>query len=382
MNSKETVEISDLITDFLSGDECNAKELLCWFLNRVMKEEAKKQAESLEIDFGSKIAGYRNGYKPRTLKTKNGELVLNKPQFRYHPFETKVFERYSRVDKALGNIIRESYVCGVSTKKIQNVIRELDINDMSKSTISRIAGELDEEIREFLSRPIELEVPYVFLDATYFKVRNGGRYINKAVFIAYGINSEGIREILGIKIAHSESEEFWNTFFDELIDRGLSGVKLVVSDGHKGIQAAVEKRFLGSSWQMCIVHLKRAVCGKVPKKMLPQVKEILRLINVGEAGLKKSIEMLDELGLVDAADVLRKYQTAACNYSTFPQSHRRKLCSTNGVERINAEIKRRIKKVGAFPSDESAMRLIAAIVMDVDEDWMSGKIYLDMNAVV
>lgn len=116
--------------------------------------------------------------------------------------------------------------------------------------------------------------------------------------------------------------------------------------------------------------------------MLPQVKEILRLINVGEAGLKKSIEMLDELGLVDAADVLRKYQTAACNYSTFPQSHRRKLCSTNGVERINAEIKRRIKKVGAFPSDESALRLIAAIVMDVDEDWMSGKIYLDMNAVV
>jgi putative transposase len=395
--NNETDILSDLIGHYLSDENHTAAEFMTWFLNRILLEEASRQSETILKETGDPKQTYRNGYKPRTLKTKNGELLLNKPQFRYHPFTTKVFDRYSRVEKALGNVIRESYINGVSTKKVGKIIAELGIMDISPSTVSRIAGELDEEINTFLTRPIEKNVPYLFVDATYFKVRNGGRYLNKAVFIAVGINTDGNREIVGVKIAHAETESFWISFFEELKQRGLAGVQLIISDGHKGIRTAVEKEFLGASWQMskslrllrrlkshrdldmCMVHLKRIILGKVPKKHIAEVSEMLRKADGEEKALDDVVDRLEEMKLDDAANVLRSMSCSLSNYRTFPKSHWRKIYSTNGVERINAEIKRRIRKVGAFPNDRSALRLIVSIVMDVDEDWMTGRIYLHMQ---
>lgn len=377
--NNETDILSDLIGHYLSDENHTAAEFMTWFLNRILLEEASRQSETILKETGDPKQTYRNGYKPRTLKTKNGELLLNKPQFRYHPFTTKVFDRYSRVEKALGNVIRESYINGVSTKKVGKIIAELGITDISPSTVSRIAGELDEEINAFLTRPIEKNVPYLFVDATYFMVRNGGRYLNKAVFIAVGINTDGNREIVGVKIAHAETESFLISFFEELKQRGLPEVQLIISDGHKGIRTAVEKEFLGASWQMCMVHLKRIILGKVPKKHIAEVSEMLRKADGDEKALDDVADHLEEMKLDDAANVLRCMSCSLSNYRTFPKSHWRKIYSTNGVERINAEIKRRIRKVGAFPNDRSALRLIVSIVMDVDEDWMTGRIYLHMQ---
>jgi len=348
-------------------------------LNQIMEEEIRAQAELLVKETGDPTKGYRNGYKNRTLTTMEGKLVLKKPQLRNSVFETQVFERYSRVEKAFGNVIRESYVLGISTTKVLKLVEKMGITDLSSSAVSRIAKELDAEIQFFLSRPISRDIPYVFVDASYVKIRNGGRYINKAVFVAYGVNSDGYREILGLKITMSESESFWNMFFDELIERGLSGVKMVVSDGHKGIQAAVEKKFLGCSWQMCIVHLKRAALGSVSRRKASDAADIMLRINQSEDAYQTAIRELDNANLTAAADVLRRYEDSACNFLAFPSKHHRKIYTTNGVERVNREIKRRVKAVGTFPNDESALRLIGALIMNIDEEWATGNLYLDMS---
>lgn len=379
MESNEADIISDLIINYLNGDDNCIKDLIEWFLNRVLIEEAEKNAENLREIYGSPEEAYRNGYKPRTLNTKNGKLSLNNPQFRYHPFHSSIFENYSRVDTAVASMIREAFKAGVSTRKMKNVIKELGIDDMSKSTISRLTSELDDEIKEFLNRKIELETPYVFVDATYFRAKENRKYVTKAAFIAYGINSEGFKTILGMKIAKDESGDYWEEFFDEMKERGLSGVKLVISDGHKGIQAAVSKKFLGAAWQMCLVHLKRNILNKIPKKDKSEVMALLAVVNWDEASMLKTADTLEDMGFVDAAKILRRFSTSSSSFTAFPYSHWKKIYTTNGVERINAEIKRRIRKVGAFPSEESAYRLIGAILMDVDEEWMCGRKCLDMS---
>ena len=379
----DTQIIEGLVAQYQKGDmtiDALTAALKTDILNKLLCAEAESQSTALVEKTGNPTMGYRNGYKQRSLKTLNGKLILDKPQLRNAIFTTTIFDRYSRVDKALENVVRESYILGVSTTKVTKLVEGLGITDLSPSTVSRIAKELDTDIQFFLNRPISLDMPYVFIDATYVKIRNGGRYINKAIFVAYGINSDGFREILGMKIALSESESFWDSFFDELINRGLSGVKLVISDGHKGIQAAVEKKFLGCSWQMCIVHLKRAVIGKVPRKIASEVSDILMQINLGDVGYQRAIAELDELHLKGAADVLRKYEDSACNYLAFPKKHHRRIYTTNGLERVNREIKRRVNAVGTFPNDASAFRLIGAILMNIDEEWATGKLYLDMTS--
>ena len=177
----------------------------------------------------------------------------------------------------------------------------------------------------------------------------------------------------------NESETFWDEFFDDLIKRGLSWVKMVISDGHGSIKAAVEKKFLGCSWQMYIVHLKRAVLNTVSKKMRPTVAEILAPITQNEEKYQKAIQELENLNLTKAADVLRRYESGACNFLAFPQKHQRRIYTTNGMERVNREIKRRVNAVGTFPNEESAMRLICSILMDIDENWTTGIKYLDME---
>jgi len=369
----------DLLKDYLIDQEDGLKNLLTWFLNLVMQFEAMEQIDAEPYQRVGSRKAHRNGYKERSLKTRVGELRLKKPQFREIPFQTKVFDRYSRVEKALINAIVESYLQGVSTRRIQDIVSRLGIDELSASSVSRIAKELDEKVEEFLKRPIEHPIHYLFVDASYFKVRDDSRYVTKAFLVVMGIRDDGYREILGARIADGEDEIFWSGLFQDLADRGLSGVKLVVSDGHKGIQKAVEKSFLGASWQMCHVHLVRAVLRNVAKKYHKEIADKIKIALEDETKMQELILELEGRGYSKAADTLEHFRFSLWNYRSFSREHWRRIRTTNGLERINKELKRRTRVVGAFPSDKSFMRLGVSILIDINEEWMTTKKYLSMD---
>jgi len=370
---------NDLLKDYLIDQEDGLKNLLTWFLNLVMQFEAMEQIDAEPYQRVGSRKAHRNGYKERSLKTRVGELRLKKPQFREIPFQTKVFDRYSRVEKALINAIVESYLQGVSTRRIQDIVSRLGIEELSASSVSRIAKELDEKVEEFLKRPIEHPIHYLFVDASYFKVRTDSRYVTKAFLVVMGIRDDGYREILGARIADGEDELFWSGLFQDLADRGLSGVKLVISDGHKGIQKAVEKSFLGASWQMCHVHLVRAVLRNVAKKYHKEIADKIKIVLEDETKMQELIQELEDRGYSKAADTLEHFRFSLWNYRSFSREHWRRIRTTNGLERINKELKRRTRVVGAFPSDKSFMRLGVSILIDINEEWMTTKKYLSMD---
>ena len=369
----------DLLEDYFIDQEDGLKKLLTWFLNLVMQFEAMEQIDAEPYQRVGSRKAYRNGYKERSLKTRVGELTLKKPQFREIPFQTKVFDKYSRVERALINAIIESYLQGVSTRRVQDIVSRLGIEELSASSVSRIAKELDEKVEEFLKRPIEHPVPYLFVDASYFKVRTNSRYVTKAFLIVTGIRDDGYREIFGARIADGEDELFWSGLFQDLTDRGLSGVKLVISDGHKGIQKAVEKSFLGASWQMCHVHLVRAVLRNVAKKYHKEIADKIKIALEDETKTHELIQELESRGYSKAADTLERFRFSLWNYRSFSREHWRRIRTTNGLERINKELKRRTRVVGAFPSDRSFMRLGVSILIDINEEWMTTKKYLSMD---
>ena len=369
----------ELLEDYLIDQEDGLKKVLTWFLNLVMQLEAMEQIDAEPYQRVDSRKAHRNGYKDRSLKTRVGELKLKKPQFREISFETKVFDRYSRVEKALINAVIESYLQGVSTRRVQDIVSRLGVEDLSASSVSRISRELDGRVEEFLKRPIEHSIPYLFVDASYFKVRTDSRYITKAFLIVTAVRDDGYREILGARIADGEDELFWTGLFDDLKDRGLSGVKLVVSDGHKGIQKAVEKSFLGASWQMCHVHFIRAVLRNVAKKYHKEIADKIKIALESETEMQQLCLDLESRGYSKSAGTIEHFRFSLWNYRSFPRNHWRRIRTTNGLERINKELKRRTRVVGAFPSDQSFMRLGASILIDINEEWMTTKKYLSMD---
>jgi transposase-like protein len=369
----------EFLEDYLIDQEDGLKKLLTWFLNLVMQLEAMEQIDAEPYQRVDSRKAHRNGYKERSLKTRVGELKLKKPQFREISFATKVFDRYSRVEKALINAVIESYLQGVSTRRVRDIVSRLGVEDLSASSVSRISRELDGRVEEFLKRPIEHSIPYLFVDASYFKVRTDSRYITKAFLIVTAVRDDGYREILGARIADGEDELFWTGLFDDLKDRGLSGVKLVVSDGHKGIQKAVEKSFLGASWQMCHVHFIRAVLRNVAKKYHKEIADKIKIALESETVMQQLCLDLESRGYSKSAGTIEHFRFSLWNYRSFPRNHWRRIRTTNGLERINKELKRRTRVVGAFPSDQSFMRLGASILIDINEEWMTTKKYLSMD---
>ena len=375
------MEIFELIEDYLIDQDDGLKKLLTWFLNLVMQLEAIQQSGAEPYERNEARTTQRNGYKERSLKTRVGELILKKPQFRDRSFKSCIFDKYSRVELALTNAIAESYLQGVSTRRIREIVAHLGVERLSASTVSRIAKELDEKVEEFLKRPIEQPIPYIYVDASYFKVRDSGKYVTKAFLIVTGIRDDGYREILGAKITDSESEGFWSGLFDELIDRGLKDVKLVVSDGHKGIQSAVSSRFLGATWQMCQVHFSRAVLNNIPNKDKEEVAEKLRQGFEDQAKMAELAAQLVQKRYSKSADTIDRFSQDIWNHRAFPKEHWKKIRTTNGLERINKELKRRSRVVGAFPNDGALLRLGVTILMDINEEWLTGRKYLSMIEV-
>jgi transposase-like protein len=373
------MNLSDIVLNYLTDNETGMQQLITWFLNDVMNEEVAQQAGVPKHARSSSRRAHRNGYRSRSLKTRFGELNLQKPQLREIPFETKVFERYSRTEKALVNAIIESYLQGVSTRNVEKVISHLGVTQISASYVSKVAQELDVKITEFMERSLDSHIPYLFVDASYFKVRDGVKYVNKALLVVVGVREDGYREILGARVADAEHELTWEGMFSDLKDRGLIKVDLVISDGHTGIQSAAERMFPGSSWQLCHVHFIRAVLRKISRKYHKSIAERLKECLSDHALLLAYAKELEISGFSRAADTIYRFEHGLMNYRAFPPEHWKKIRTTNLLERVNKELKRRSRKIGAFPNDASLLRLAGSILIDINEEWITGNRYLSVK---
>ena len=373
------MDLRDIVLNYLTDNEKGMQQLITWFLNDVMNEEVARQAGVPRYVRSGTRKAHRNGYRQRSLKTRFGELSLLKPQLREIPFETKVFDRYSRTEKALVNAIIESYLQGVSTRNVEKVVSCLGVNQLSASYVSKIAQELDEKVHEFLENPIDSNVPFLFVDASYFKVRDGVRYVSKALFVVAGVRTDGYREIFTFSVADAEHELTWEGIFSDLKERGLNKVDLIISDGHNGIQTAAETMFPGSSWQMCHVHFIRAVLRKVPRKYHKEIAETLKECMSDSHRLQEFAVQLDEQGFSRAADTIHRFNHGLMNYRSFPPEFWKKIRTTNLLERVNKELKRRSRKIGAFPNDASLLRLAGSILIDINEEWITGNRYISVK---
>lgn len=327
-------------------------------------------------------SGYRNGYKPRILITTVGDLHLLVPQDRDGTFQTSLFERYQRSDKALVLAMMEMYVNGVSTRKVSAVTEQLCGRSFSSQLVSKLAKCLDEKVAEWRSRPLSGAWPYLIVDARYEKVRRGGRIISQGILIVLGINSEGMREILAVEVADTENETTWSDLFRDLKRRGLAGVQLVTSDAHEGIKAAVARYFQGASWQRCQFHFISNLLRLVGKGQKADLAADLRAIfDSGDAEtlnwrLEETIKKWEILRPAVAEKIDEEIIDALACFC-FPRPHRKRIRTTNALERLNQEIKRRTRVVRIFPNPASALRLIATLAMEQNEDW--DRRYLDMS---
>lgn len=320
--------------------------------------------------------GYRNGTKPRSLKTRVGELKLSVPQTRNcEPYHPSMFAKWQRSERALLVACAEMYFQGVSTRRVQAVLEEMCGTDISSMTVSRVASELDEKLSTFRERSLSGHVyPYLMIDARYEKVRVDGHVVSQAVLVVVGFNESGRREILDWRVGDSESEETWGELLRDLKDRGLQGIQLVVSDAHQGILAAMKRHFQGVAWQRCRVHFKREMAKKVSWKVVKELMADLKAVFVfGERvecllrGEEMAIKWDKRYPRV--SKMIREGLEDCLTVLDFPEHHRRKLNSTNMLERLMEEIKRRSRVVGVFPNRASCDRLTGAVLIETDEKW-------------
>lgn len=354
-------------------------------LNEAMRIERSQALEADPYQRTEKRRGYANGFKPKTVNTRLGELPLQIPQVRGEvEFYPSALERGVRSERALKCAIAEMYVQGVSTRKVTEVMRELCGLEISSTQVSRATKLLDEELSRWRNRPIE-EVPYVFLDARYEKIRHGGSVVSCAVLMAFGVSESGQRTVLGVSVSLSEAEVHWRDFFAGLQARGLSGVRLLISDDHAGLKAAREARFPGVPWQRCQFHLQQNAGHYAPRlEMRREVAGDLRAIF--ESGDRREAERRLQQAVdkyAQRAPKLSAWMDANVADSftvfSFPETHRRRLRTSNLMERISKELKRRTRVATLFPNEDSLLRLVSAVLMEISEEWETEKTYLRME---
>jgi putative transposase len=328
---------------------------------------------------------HRNGYRERAWDTRAGRIDLAIPKLRKGSYFPVFLEPRRTAEKALTAVIQEAYVHGISTRSVDDLVKAMGASGISKSQVSRLCEEIDERVNAFLSRPIEGEWPYLWIDATYLKTREAGRIVSSAVILAVGVNSDGRREVLGIASGASEAEPFWTAFLRSLADRGLRGVKLVIADDHKGLRAA-SSRVFHAAQQRCRVHWMRNAMAHLAPKQRPAVVAMLKTIfaqETAEAAREQWASVADALRercpkLVALMDRSREEVLV---YMSFPREHWGQIASTNPLERLNGEIKRRADVVGIFPNDRAVIRLVGALMLEQNDEWAVSRRYMPLESL-
>ncbi len=378
---------AEVAQEGLLDDPSFLKEIVERVLQELLETEMTKHVGAAPYERAENRTGHRNGHKPRALRTRVGTLNLAVPQDREGTFSTRLFSRYQRNERALVLALMEMYVEGVSTRRVKDITEALCGTSFSKSLVSSLAGRLDAELEAWRSRRLEAEAyPYLFVDARYEKVRVGHRIVSQGVLIVSGVRApDGLREILGVEVAETESEATYQELFRSLKARGLSGVELVVSDDHEGLKAAVFRHFQGASWQRCQVHYARNLLGMVSAARRKDLAAELRAI-FAATSREQALEMASsvarrwrEKGNEKVAEHLEEHVEECLACLAFPESHRQRIRTTNGQERLNQEIKRRTRVVRIFPNRESCLRLVTALAVEQSEEWVTGRRYLDMR---
>ena len=360
-------------------------ELIQTLVNAAMQIERQKYLGATRYEHSPERIGHANGYKPKTLKTRIGALTFDIPQVREGGFYPQALEKGLRSERALTLTLAEMYVQGVSTRKVSAIVEQLCGSSISSTQVSQATALLDEKLEAWRNSALG-EIVYLYLDARYEKVRQDGQVRDVAVLIASGVDPDGHRKVLGVSLSMSEQEVHWRTFLESLVKRGIRGVKLIISDDHAGLKAARKAVFGGLPWQRCQFHLQQNAQAYVPRKELQaEVAEDIRTIFTAPDRIKAD-EYLKE--------AIRKYEKTATKLASwmeqnipeglvvfsFPAHHRQRIRTTNSLERLNREIRRRTSVVSIFPSEKSALRLISAVLLEISDEWEGGKMYLSFGA--
>ncbi len=383
MTHKNNTELFEKLLVSFCQEEDPMKEMLQWITNQLMEIEVnnlKTQAEKGQHSEERKT--YRNGYRVRRWDTRLGTIYLTIPKVRMGGYQPFFLVNRQRSEAALMSVIQECWINGISTRKMHRVFKSFGIEDISAGQVSNVTKELDVEVNSFRSAPISENYPVIWIDALYEKIREDNKVVSKAIMVAMGINSEGHKEILTIEPMENESKDTWELFFDKLKERGMKNVSLVVSDAHAGIQSALKSAFLGASWQRCKVHFMRNVLAKIPHKhkalLGKQLSHIFNQENYDQAKLTaKEVIYKFNTQFPDAIDILSNGLEDALQFFHFDELPRGRTSSTNHLERLNLEIRRRSNVVGIFPSTDSFLRLIGSYLLEYQADWSTGKAYIN-----
>jgi putative transposase len=383
MTTKTTIALADLVEK--GADSDLLRDMIQYVAQRLMELDTEGLCAAAYGERNPERANSRNGYRERLWETRAGAVDLKIPKLRKGSYFPGFLEPRRTGEKALAAVIQEAYIQGVSTRSVDELVKAMGMSGISKSQVSRLCTDIDERVHAFLNRPIEGDWPYLWIDATYMKVREAGRIVSVAVIIAVAVNTDGVREVLGMAVGPSEAEPFWSAFLRSLTRRGLRGVKLVIADSHEGLKAAAAK-VLKATWQRCKVHFLRnalAHAGKGQRQM------VLAMINTVFA--QESLEAATAQWRVVADQLRSKFPKLAAMldrseadvlaFMSFPKAHHKQIHSTNPLERLNAEIKRRTDVVGIFPNDAAITRLVGALLLEQSDEWSLQRRYMQLEGL-
>lgn len=370
---------ADLDGDFL-------RESVQLLTQMLIELEAEDQIGAAKYERSPNRLARRNGYRDRMWETRVGEIPLSIPKLREGSFFPSLLEPRKRSEKALLAVVQTAYVKGVSTRKVDDLLQALGLTGIDKSKVSRICKELDELVEGFRNRRLEGEYPYLWLDALYLKVRQNHRIVSQAMVIAIGVRETGERDILGFALGASEEEAFWLDFLRGLVRRGLTGVRLVTSDAHEGLKGALEQVLTGVTWQRCRVHFMRNILAHVPKGDKAIVAAALRTIFAQPDREAAGQQLAEVVGAMrsrwpKAAELLAEAEEDILAYMAFPPEHWSRIYSTNPLERLNKEIKRRTYVVGVFPDQPSVIRLVGSVLMEIADEWQVTRRYFSQESM-
>ena len=360
-------------------------EMISFAAERLMALEVDGICGAGHGERNAERSNHRNGYRERAWETRAGAITLPIPKLRKGSYLPFFLEPRRTAEKALVAVIQEAYIQGISTRSVDDLVKAMGMSGISKSQVSRLCADIDERVKAFLDRPLEGDWPYLWLDATYIKTRQGGRIVSVAAIVAVAVNAQGRREVLGLAIGPSEAETFWTDFLRALTRRGLRGVKLVISDAHEGLKAAAAK-VLGATWQRCRVHFMRNALAHVSKGQRLMVAAAIRTAFVQEdhqAAVAQWRQIVDSLvrRFPKLAAMMGDAEQDVLAFMAFPKDHWRQIHSTNPLERVNKKIKRRTNVVGIFPNEAAIIRLVGAIITEQNDEWAVSRRYMTLETL-